>query len=468
MSTHSFFTRFLAFAILAFFCSGAPRLATADIAPNQPISSEGAEILSGLSLLDSFTGVQLSGELKEKYNAVVIALRDLAGAVPGSAEAEEKLQITNRAYNEFLEQYGRQIETLKALSDQSFDEIFEEIDWTSAAYSACVEYREELLLLLQTPENIAERQTRTDDSLNDDLLECEARIDAAAARLRELIGEWETELQEKKDRRAELQEAHQRAVDEGNEERAAEIQSELDNLDEEIPELERKVEKSRKVEQGFDFEKLLSGLGKIALGVLTIIFSGECGEDAQGGCESIGIGLITQGGREMEEAFNPPDKTEYYTETETETAEREQDVVEKEQGLTDALASDAAPLCCQPDEIRPDLVMVQTDEEGPLSFGYETDGGGVSKIYLIQNSDGSVLAEIEDSLLFYARGNGEPELSTKAFENLTVARTRVTDGGTHIVEFEGALSSGGTARLAVAISPLTFSGKFKVIFRPAS
>ena len=176
--------------------------------------------------------------------------------------------------------------------------------------------------------------------------------------------------------------------------------------------------------------------------------------------------MIADGGKDVGEAFDPPDETVTVEETVSESTERTEAVIEQESEIQEVANSEAEPLCCEPKDIKPELTIVESDEEGPLSFGYETTDGRVSKIYLIKNADGSVLVEIEDKLLFFKKGSEIPDVSTTLFSTLDKAVTQETDGGTHLVKFEGTLAEGGQAVLGVAISPLTFSGKFKVIFRP--
>lgn len=458
------YIRNITFCLLFMFI---PATAQSDLISDVTITSEGSEILQRLALLDSFTGVEFSGDLQEKYNAVVKLLANAASKEPGSDEAQSLIAEADSAYSSFMDSYGQQFELLKEITEQSYEEIFEAIDWSSDAYKACVGYRGELLDVLNANNEGVASTLNSNSTLNDDLAECEARLNAASTRLNALIVEWESEVKGKKDRVVELKEAHAKAVEDGNAEEAEAIQNEIDKIEnEEIPELERKIKKSKKVSKSFSLEKLLGGLGKIALGVLTILFSGECGEDAKGACSNVGIGLINEGGKDVADAFDPPDETKTWEETVAQPAERSADVEEKEKNITEAVNSKSTPLCCPPDDIKPDMIVVQSNEEGPLSFGYEMLEGGVSKIILINNADGNILAEIEDSLLFYTRGEGDPELSTKAFISLDTAHTQKTDGNTHLVVFSGTLVDGKKATLGIAVSPLTFSGKYKIIFKP--
>lgn len=462
------FRRTLIVFCIVVFSFGLAGDAKAELFSGRPDASRTNELLAGLAFFEKFTDVDLSDGLRAKYNAVVVALNRAASFDAGSDEAQEALTRADTAYSDFLSAYGNQLKKLKDISDGSFDEIFDAIDWSADEYAACVGYRDELLTLLNAAVNGVTAAQIKNGTLNIELAECEARLNAASIKLDRLILGWEAEIEQKKQRVAELKEQHAAAVAAGDTKAAEDIQNEIDNLEnEEIPELERKVEKSKKIKKSFSLEKLLQGLGKIALGIITIIFSSECGEDAADGCENLGVGLIANGGKDVGDAFDPPDETVTYQETEVTPAERDTAAVEKEKAITEAVTSDPKPLCCEPSDIKPEMTIVQTTENGPLSFGYEVKEGKVSTIYLIQNSDGTILAEIKDALLFFAKGGDLPDVTTTAFSSLDRAATQKTDEGTHLVRFDGTLAAGGKASLGVAVSPLTFSGRFKVTFRPA-
>ena len=238
----------VAFTLIFLSCSFTSQKASAELFTDRDVSEDASVILSGLAFFENFSEVQTSDDLRSKYNLIAIALNEASKHTPGTPESKTALEKADTAYSAFLGAYEVQLERLKEISDGSFDEIFEAIDWSADEYADCVGYRGELLVLLNAATSAITANQIQDGTLNIELAECEARLNAAARKLDRLIDGWETELEEKHERVAELKQQYAEAVAEGDTDRAAEIQDEIDTLEEEeIPELERKVEKSKKV-----------------------------------------------------------------------------------------------------------------------------------------------------------------------------------------------------------------------------
>ena len=476
---------------------GVPNVANSILFSSEDETQISHEIVDNLVQLGEITEFVVPDDLSVKFNQVISKFDEANNAEPGTSDAQRKVKLANIAYRDFTSEFAAQFRDVKkTLDDEQFDEIFELINWDADAFSRCVDYQSELLDLFRSNRPAILEYREGPRTLDDDLYECEKRLELATEKIRKVMRQLEEEEKELEQRLAEFKNRHKEAKEANDHALARKLEAEIKTLkDEEIPEVKRKLKKTRAVERQFDLLSFLGGLLKMVLGTVTLIVGGaatcaadaakepdgaepaadgpssaEPGADARdGACEATikaGVALIGAGISDIVNAFDRPDDVEHYEETIREPAKRPVAIVQQEKKIKDALENEETKLCCRLFQERRKIQRIPTDEEGPLSFGFTKDEDGlVSELVMINNADGQVLAEISDSRLFFAHGPEISRISTKKFEGFEKAKTVRTDDGNHIVVFSGTLKGGRRGMLGVIVSPQTFSGKFKVAFR---
>ena len=414
------------------------------------------DILADLPFLDVS---KLPGEAVELGETYKVFLDALVGARDAGTANKDAYTHANSAYSRYIASYDAVFKSLEEFAgDPDYTEIFRLINWRSAAFAKCAGFTKELLTAFPPASSdvSALEKYQPPTTMTDDLAECKRRLDAAINTIQKQIVTLTKEKAEATARIKQLKADREIAVAANDTKRITEIDRELKSLEEKIDDIEKTIVKATRVKAKLGLLKLLVGLITITAGIVYGFFTG----DVPGAIAMIGVGTRTV------VAALGTTRTETTEVKRKEPAPRPLGAEEKEASIRDAMTKKAEPLCCKA-TVSQRYQLVRTKETGAMSFGFENNPSGeVATIVLIENASGKIVAEINDDKLFFAAGPDQPPVSTTAFTSLDTAATIPAADSSHMVLFTGRLKGGGTASLAVAIHPLSHSGKFRVVVKP--
>ncbi len=269
---------------------------------------------------------------------------------------------------------------------------------------------------------------------------------------------------------AELQQERDVAVKAGDNAKVAELDKKLKELEEKREKATEKRKRVERVKEKFSLEKFLAGIGKIVLGVVSLLMS-DCGGDTKdqkgsgsNDCsDKIGWGLIVSGLKDIGESFDPPAKDKEVEVAVSVEKPRDGGVTAREKSIEQALQKKRAEKMSSAELLKrhPNLSPIAITSEGPVIITQMITDGFVREIVLLDTETGAEVARIGDDSMFTGATNVS-NAKISAFAHIT-GGSMISNGKDTIVHLRGVKLDKSAGAIAIALHPLTFSGKFRAV-----